>query len=61
MKILLDNKISLPYKSNSQKIRVTTEQWVADEVFCPNCSNHINQFEGNRPVADFFCENCRRI
>lgn len=28
-------------------------------MFCPACgNNHLNQFENNRPVADFYCVSC---
>ena len=49
-----------PYTSGSQSARAWTERWVGDRVFCPNCgSPKINQFEVNRPVADFFCSLCQ--
>lgn len=48
------------YHSNSQIARVLTEQWVKDNMYCPHCGNiHINQFENNRPVADFYCPFCK--
>lgn len=29
-------------------------------MFCPRCGNpHLEHFENNRPVADFFCPDCR--
>lgn len=58
MKIVFDTKISDQYKSSSQKIRVLTEDWVDSEVYCPNCGIEVNHYENNRPVADFFCQNC---
>ena len=49
-----------PYTSGSQRARAWTERWVRDQVFCPNCGGlKINQFEVNRPVADFFCSSCK--
>jgi len=48
-----------PYRSGSQSARVWTERWVSDWVYCPNCGYpKINQFEKNRPVADFYCTSC---
>jgi type II restriction enzyme len=48
-----------PYRSPSQSARAWTERWVGDQVFCPSCgSSKINQYEKNRPVADFFCAAC---
>ncbi len=47
------------YTSGSQTARAWTERWVGDWLYCPNCgSPKINQFEANRPVADFFCASC---
>lgn len=55
----MDDKVAEPYKSNSQKIRVITEQWVNNNLFCPYCGKaHITHFENNRPVADFYCPDC---
>ncbi len=55
----LDTSLAKNYKSNSQKIRVMTEAWVQSEIFCPNCGAEIQEYENNRPVSDFFCDNCR--
>ena len=47
------------YKSNSQIIRKLTENWVAKNLYCPICGqSHINQYEANHPVGDFFCNSC---
>ncbi len=35
-----------------------TESWVQSEIFCPNCGAEIQEYENNRPVADFFCGSC---
>jgi type II restriction enzyme len=52
-------EIQAAYTSESQSARVWTERWVRDWLYCPNCGNQkINQFESNRPVADFFCTVC---
>lgn len=49
-----------PYSNQSQIARVTTESWAAKWMFCPNCgSKNLNQFEANKPVADFYCPQCR--
>ena len=46
------------YQSNSQKIRVLTEDWVNEFIYCPNCGNSICEYENNKPVADFYCPKC---
>ena len=37
MNLTMDDKVAENYKSNSQKIRVITEQWVSNNLFCPYC------------------------
>ena len=60
MNLSFETKLADKYTSQSQKIRVLTEQWVDNQVYCPNCGNlEINKYGNNRPVADFFCSNCR--
>lgn len=59
MNLQMDAGIASSYSSNSQKIRVITEYWLGNNLFCPYCgSAYINHFENNRPVADFYCPNC---
>jgi type II restriction enzyme len=58
MRIVFDTKIAEQYHSASQKIRVLSESWVDNEVFCPACGRDITRYGSNRPVADFFCSNC---
>lgn len=47
------------YKSPSQKVRILTESWVGESVFCPNCGLNIDRYPNNQPVADFYCANCK--
>ncbi len=59
MDMRLNMQLAQHYKSNSQKIRVVTESWVKDNIYCPYCGNStLNNFENNRPVADFYCKKC---
>lgn len=58
METLLDLKLAENYKSTPQKIRILTENWAKTEVFCPACGNSVTEYENNRPVADFYCQNC---
>jgi len=59
MKLSFDSKFADIYKSQSQKMRVLTEQWVDNSVFCPNCGHlNIDKYPDNKPVADFYCPNC---
>ncbi len=58
MQRFLNKDLAARYKSSSQRIRVLTEQWVDDEIFCPSCGTSVNKYEHNRPVADFYCPIC---
>lgn len=58
MRLTFNANLATQYKSQSQKIRVLTEDWVKSEVFCPNCGMSVSGYENNKPVADFYCQNC---
>lgn len=59
MDLIFKINIASGYKSASQKARILTEQWVHDSIFCPNCGQvNIQQYENNKPVADFYCLGC---
>jgi type II restriction enzyme len=60
MNLFLETKLVDKYKSLSQKVRVLTEHWVDNQVYCPNCGHlNIDKYSSNQPVADFFCSNCK--
>ncbi len=60
MNTTIDTAIASDYKSSAQRIRVVTENWVGQEIFCPNCGQlKIDRYANNRPVADFYCSNCK--
>jgi len=60
MDLCFDTKLGDKYTSQSQKIRIMTESWVDDQIYCPNCGNtEINKYANNKPVADFYCANCK--
>jgi type II restriction enzyme len=56
--MLLNKTLAEHYKSVSQKIRIITEGWVGQEIFCPSCGTNIKGYENNRPAADFYCPIC---
>lgn len=62
MILYLNKEIGNQYKSLPQKIRVITEKWTKENIFCPRCGNiTINQFKNNSPVSDFCCPKCKSI
>jgi len=51
--------IATGYKSLTQQIRVLTEEWVGRNMYCPICGKpHLQKYENNHPVGDFFCNDC---
>lgn len=57
-----NKELAKKYKSNSQKVRVMSESWVAYNIFCPVCGNpHISNLNNNMPVADLMCDYCGEI
>lgn len=60
MNLFFNKKLADVYTSQSQKIRVLTEDWVGKQIYCPNCGYlDFDKYPNNREVADFFCPNCR--
>jgi type II restriction enzyme len=58
MKLSLDSELAKAYTSTSQKARVLTEGWVLNEVYCPSCGSPVDNYDNNKPVADFYCKKC---
>ncbi len=59
MNLSFNIKLAEGYSSNSQIARVLTENWVKENSYCPCCGETpLNEFENNRPVADFYCKKC---
>ena len=60
MNLFFDVRLAKGYTSQSQKMRILTESWVNQQVYCPNCGrSRISRYGNNKPVADFFCEDCK--
>lgn len=59
MNLLFNAELANTYKSPSQKVRILSEDWVKNQLYCPNCGHQeIDNYIDNKPVADFFCSNC---
>lgn len=59
MDLNFDTNLVLDYHSTSQKIRVMSEHWVVDNVYCVKCGNRLKHFGNNKPVGDMYCEECK--
>lgn len=59
MDLQLNTDLIGHYKSKSQIARVLTEDWLFRNSYCPACAQpSLVHFENNRPVADFYCQQC---
>jgi type II restriction enzyme len=59
MKLQFNASLASSYNSPSQKVRVMTESWVGNNIFCPNCGElSVTEYPNNAPVADFYCSSC---
>lgn len=62
MDLHFDKTLGEKYKSKSQKVRVMSENWICENMFCPCCGNsYIRKMQNNCPVADMQCDNCGEI
>lgn len=59
MNLILNKKLGNNYSNKTQQIRVISEDWVLNQIYCPNCGNiKIEEYVNNKPVADFYCKKC---
>ncbi len=62
MNLQFDTTVAHCYNSETQRIRVMSENWVSRNMYCPCCGNlHIEKVENNSPVADLQCDACGEI
>lgn len=60
MDFRFNQKLASNYNSKSQIIRVLTESWVKENIYCLRCGYaHISHFPNNSAVADFYCPECK--
>jgi len=59
MQLSFNCQIAANYANPAQIIRVLSESWVKESIYCPNCGGfNIEQYGNNKPVADFHCDKC---
>lgn len=62
MELHFNEALAMAYKSQPQKIRVMSERWVEENMYCPCCGKlHIKKLENNKPVSDFYCKGCDAV
>ncbi|WP_225747946.1 DpnI domain-containing protein [Eikenella sp. Marseille-P7795] len=59
MNLRFNTSLAEGYKSASQIVRVLTEGWMGENIYCPSCGcKPIGKAPNNRPVQDFLCPQC---
>ena len=59
MRLIFPEINTLSYRSIPQRIRVLSEQWMQNEMYCPSCGkDNLSKLPNNTKLADFFCETC---
>ena len=59
MNLQFDRNLAKGYHSKSQIIRILSEAWIIENIYCPRCGNsQLEHFPNNRSVADFYCPTC---
>src|SRR5262249_22985740 len=59
MSFFFDPALVASYTSNSQKVRVMSEDWIAHNLSCPFCRMRLTPYSANKIGYDFFCEQCK--
>ena len=59
MELYFNTNLASGYSSPSQIIRILSESWMKENMYCPRCGNgRLGRFQNNRAVADFYCPAC---
>ncbi|MBQ9404322.1 MAG: hypothetical protein IJU15_05000 [Synergistaceae bacterium] len=62
MRLIFPDVQNLNFTSSSQRIRVVSELWFRNEMYCPACGcDSLTKMPNNAKVADFYCDNCGEI
>jgi len=55
----MDLQIAAAYKSNAQRVRIASEAWAEENLYCPCCpSDTIERCRNNREAVDYTCGSC---
>lgn len=55
---LMNQSLAAGFVSNSQKIRVMSEDWTESKIICPACGSQLKKAPNNAQVLDFCCSYC---
>jgi type II restriction enzyme len=59
MELSFDPQLANSYTSPTQRIRILSENWVSQRLYCPSCGRDtMKQYDNNSRIADFSCPDC---
>jgi type II restriction enzyme len=59
MELSFDSSLARSYTSWPQRIRVLSEHWVSEQLYCPSCGrDDVTRYGNNSRIADFYCSKC---
>jgi len=58
MNLVMPSQFGSSYSGPTQKARVITEGWMAQEGYCPACLSRLSQTAVNSRAIDFGCDDC---
>ena len=62
MRLVFPDLSDMTYSSHSQRIRVLSESWMKNEMYCPACGYaSLQNFPNNSRLADFLCISCGEV
>src|SRR5919201_6479521 len=60
MRIDMPSEMASAYNSPSQRARVVSESWAAENLYCPCCeADRLQASRANTKVLDYTCLRCR--
>jgi type II restriction enzyme len=56
MELSLDSQLAVAYRSPTQRVRILSEYWISQHLYCPNCGrDNVMRYSNNSRIADFYC------
>ena len=59
MNLQMPADLGATFRGPTQKARVVTESWMAQEGYCPSCLGRLSPMVGNFRAIDYECSQCR--
>ncbi|MGN0885433.1 MAG: DpnI domain-containing protein [Candidatus Spyradenecus sp.] len=62
MTIYFNRELARGYRALSQQVRIMTEAWMVENMYCPHCGcEALAHLKNNLPAADLACPQCQIV